>query len=207
MNVSVVVCVRDGEPWLDAALTSIATQRRPPDETVVVDDGSTDGSMAIAARHDVRVVHGPRAGVAAAHDAGIAATRGNLVGFLAQDDLYLPGALEALLAALAAEPDAGMAHGRALLFTDAAAPFSGLRQDRVGVPQPSRIPETVLIRRELLLGLLPLHHDTAWDIDLFLRLDGLGVVCARTDEIICRKRLRPCSATHAPGGAPQQQML
>jgi glycosyltransferase involved in cell wall biosynthesis len=207
MRVSVVVCVRDGEPWLEEALGSIAAQTRPPDELVVVDDGSADGSMAVVARHDARVVAGPRAGVAAAHDAGIAAATGDAIGFLGQDDRYAAGALAALVGALEQDPGAGFARGRALLFTDEDAHFSGLRDDRLGEPQAARLPENVLIRREVLARALPLRHDAAWDLDLFLRLDELGVACAETDAIVCHKRLRPDSIIHTPGGAHQSRML
>jgi glycosyltransferase involved in cell wall biosynthesis len=196
MRITVVMCVRDGEAWLEESLGSIAAQTRPPDELVVVDDGSADGSMAIVARHVARVVPGPRAGVAAAHDAGIRAATGDAVAFLGQDDRYTPEALAALEGALAAAPGAGLAYGRAVLFTDEAEHFSGLRSDRLGVPHAARLPESVLIRRDPLARAVPLRHDAAWDVDLFLRLDELGARSARTDAIVCHKRLRPGSAIH-----------
>ena len=67
MKLSVVVPVFDGARWLAAALESARAQTLPPDEIVVVDDGSTDDSAAIArAVPGVRVVTQPHAGVAAA---------------------------------------------------------------------------------------------------------------------------------------------
>ena len=196
MRITVVMCVRDGEAWLDESLGSIAAQTRPPDELLVVDDGSADGSMAIVARHPVRVVPGPGAGVAAAHDAGVRAATGDAIAFLGQDDRYTPEALAALEAALAAAPEAGLASGRIVLFTDEAEHFDGLRSDRLGEPHAARLPESVLIRRDALRRALPLRHDAAWDVDLFLRLDELGAGNARTDAVICHKRLRPGSAIH-----------
>ena len=206
-SLAVVVCVRDGEPWLAEALASITGQSRPPDELIVVDDGSADASMAIAARHPVMVVAGPRAGVAAAHTAGIAAAGTDYVGFLGQDDRYAPGALAVLAAALDSEPAAGMAAGDAILFTDEATHFSGLRADRLGTPHATRLPESVLIRAAALAPLLPLRHDAAWDLDLFLRLDEAGVRTVRVDHVVCHKRLRPGSAIHDPAAGQHREML
>ena len=206
-SVAVIVCVRDGERWLAEALDSIAGQSRPPDELVIVDDGSSDGSMAIAARYAARVVPGPRAGVAAAHTAGIAAARADAVGFLGQDDRYAPGALAALAGALEANPGAAMAAGNAVLFTDEDEHFSGLRADRLDTPHATRLPESVLIRRAALLPLLPLRHDAAWDVDLLLRLAEAGVRPVRVDRVVCHKRLRPGSAIHDPSGGQQREML
>ena len=205
MNVSVVVCVKDGERWIADALDSVVGQDRPPDEIVVVDDGSRDESMAIVSRYDVRMVPGPARGVGAAHTVGFEAARGDAVGILGQDDVYVPGALRALAEALEHDDDAGLAAGRAELFT-ADAPFSGLRADRLGTAHETRLPETVLIRSTVLKSLLPLANDAAWDVDLFLRLDERKVPIARVDAQICRKRLRPDSAIHA-GTGQQRQML
>ena len=93
--------VRDGERYLEAALRSLLDQTRPPDELVVVDDGSRDGSAALAEALGVRVLRRPALGVAAARNAGVAATSADLVGFLDADDLAEPRRLELQVAALA----------------------------------------------------------------------------------------------------------
>ena len=206
-SLAVVVCVRDGELWLAEALDSITGQSRPPDQLVLVDDGSADASIAIAARYPVTVIPGPRAGVAAAHTAGIAAARSDYVAILGQDDRYAPGALAALAAALDADPAAALAAGDAVLFTDEAGHFPGLRGDRLGTPHATRLPESVLIRRAVLAPLLPLRHDAAWDVDLFLRLDEAGARTVRVDHVVCHKRLRPGSAIHDPGAGHQRELL
>jgi glycosyltransferase involved in cell wall biosynthesis len=206
-GVGVIVCVRDGEPWLAEALDSIVGQSRPPDELVIVDDGSSDGSMAIAARYPARIVPGPQAGIAAAYSTGVAAAGADLIGFLGQDDRYAPGALEALADALDEHPEAGIAAGTAVLFTDEEEHFSGLRGDRLGTPHATRLPESVLIRRDVLAPLLPLRLGAAWDLDMLLRLDEAGARTVRVDHLVCHKRLRPGSAIHDPGNGHQEQML
>lgn len=100
--VSVIIPARDAEATLGATLDSVAGQAGVQVETVVVDDGSTDGTREIAARHAAAptIVPGPRAGAAAARNAGFAASTGQAIVFLDADDLLKPGALARRLAVL-----------------------------------------------------------------------------------------------------------
>ncbi|NCV22291.1 MAG: glycosyltransferase, partial [Chloroflexi bacterium] len=47
-RVSVYVPCYNGEPWLQSCLSALIDQSRPPDELLVIDDGSTDASASIA---------------------------------------------------------------------------------------------------------------------------------------------------------------
>ena len=87
---SVVVCVYNAAAYLDACLASLAALEHPRYEVLVVDDGSTDGSLAIARRHGVEVVALRHAGVSAARNAGVAAARGEVVAFLDADEEATP---------------------------------------------------------------------------------------------------------------------
>ena len=59
--VSVVLATHDDAPWLDGAIASVRAQHFQDWELLVVDDGSTDGTPAIVARHrdDPRIHHLP----------------------------------------------------------------------------------------------------------------------------------------------------
>ncbi|MGV9557735.1 glycosyltransferase family 2 protein [Streptomyces sp. NPDC003522] len=98
---SVVVPTRDKADSLRLVLACLARQVCPePYEVVVVDDGCTDGTadvLAAAARLPLRTVPGPRAGRAAARNAGADAARGGLLVFLDDDILLPPRALAAHL--------------------------------------------------------------------------------------------------------------
>ena len=103
-DLSVVVPVHNGQATVGHAVASVLAQTGPTLEVVVVDDGSDDGSAAAAATTGdprVRVLRQDRAGVAAARNAGVAASRALLVGFLDADDEVLPGWADALVAAAA----------------------------------------------------------------------------------------------------------
>ena len=81
-------------------------------DCLVVDDGLTDDTAAVAARLGVAVLRQANGGVSAARNAGLAATRGDLVVFLDADDELLPDAIDAEVEALEAQPDAAAVVGR-----------------------------------------------------------------------------------------------
>ncbi len=145
--VSVIVPVYNSERFLAEALDSIARQSAPPAEIVVVDDGSTDESAAIAARYpSVRLVRQANAGVSAARNAGLAAATGERLAFLDADDLFLPGKLAAQALALDAHPewDGVFGHVRHFLASPELAD-----QFVCPPPQPGYFFGTLLARREL----------------------------------------------------------
>jgi glycosyltransferase involved in cell wall biosynthesis len=76
------------------AIESALAQTRPPDEVVVVDDGSTDETPEHVRPYPVRYVRQENAGEASARNRGIAEARGDFVAFLDHDDLWVPTKLE-----------------------------------------------------------------------------------------------------------------
>lgn len=103
-TVSVVIPCFNQSRYLGDAIRSAFGQSHPPIECVVVDDGSTDETAAVAGHLHAQVIRQPNRGVSAARNAGLAAARGELVVFLDADDVLLPTALETEAAALAANP-------------------------------------------------------------------------------------------------------
>src|SRR5438067_9612199 len=95
-TVSAVIPVHNGENFLAQAVESVLDQTRPVLEVVVVDDGSTDGTAAVAQGFGAPVRHIPQAqsGVSAARNRGVREARGNLVAFLDHDDEWREDKLE-----------------------------------------------------------------------------------------------------------------
>jgi len=113
--VSVILPVFNGRRFLLGAVRSVFAQSLPPCELIVVDDGSTDGSLEEleslpAAPFPVRVLRQANAGQSAARNAAARQAEGDFLAFLDQDDCWLPGHLEELLAPLVADPAVGWAY-------------------------------------------------------------------------------------------------
>jgi hypothetical protein len=114
--VSVVIPAYNAAATLDETLHSVRTQSHRHLEIIVVDDGSTDGTPGIAARHAaaddrVRVVTQHNAGVAHARNAGWRAAHSDVIAFLDADDLWAPTKIERQLQALqSARPRAGLVY-------------------------------------------------------------------------------------------------
>ena len=109
MTASVVVPNFNGRRWLPGCLDSLAAQTLAPAEVVVVDNGSSDGSAALASeRPGVRVLQLSRnLGFAAAANRGIAATDADGVALVNTDVVLADDWLERMVAALSGAPDIG----------------------------------------------------------------------------------------------------
>jgi len=107
--VSVITPARDMRRYVRATMQSVLDQTLTDFEYLVVDNGSTDGTLAeieaIAAGDDrVRVLHEPRPGSGAARNRALAEARGTFVAFVDADDVWLPTKLEQQVAQLQALP-------------------------------------------------------------------------------------------------------
>lgn len=92
-EIAVVIPAHNAVSFLPFALQSLQEQTLRPKEVVVVDDGSTDGTAAVAEQAGVTVIRQPQRGPAAARNRGVQATKAPLVAFLDADDWYGPAKL------------------------------------------------------------------------------------------------------------------
>ncbi len=114
-KVSIAMATYNGERFIEEQLASLAAQTRLPDELVVSDDGSQDGTLervrifAAQAPFPVRILcNHPGRGVLDNFDRVIAACHGDIVFPCDQDDVWLPQKLSEMAGALARHPSAGM---------------------------------------------------------------------------------------------------
>ena len=95
-RICVVIPARNAAPFIRETLESVLTQQRPPDEVIVVDDGSTDDTAQIVRRFNadgVRVISGPEKGAPAAINCGVENTACQLIAHFDADDIMLPSKL------------------------------------------------------------------------------------------------------------------
>ncbi len=106
-TVSVVIPAWNVEPYIARAIDSALAQTRAPDEILVVDDGSTDGTADIVRGYGdrIRYMHQPQTGAAEARNRGIEQATGRWVAFLDADDQWLPDKLARQMDLLARNPD------------------------------------------------------------------------------------------------------
>ncbi len=115
--VTVVIPVFNGAKYLGEAIESVLAQTYRPIDVVVVDDGSSDGSAAVARRFAaVRCCVQLHAGPGAARNRGVGLARGRFLAFLDADDVWTPEKLERQMAALRADPTRDMVLGHIRQF-------------------------------------------------------------------------------------------
>ena len=100
--ISIVVPVYNAEDFLERTVNSIRAQTYPAFEILLVDDGSTDGSLRVCnemAERDgrIRVLHRENGGAAGARNLGVRSARGGWVGFVDSDDLIYPDMYERMV--------------------------------------------------------------------------------------------------------------
>lgn len=212
-RVTVLMPVFNTARYLSAAIESILAQTFEDFEFVIVDDGSTDGSGEIAARHAredsrIRLVRQQNRGVSAASNAGVAVARGELVARFDADDLSLPDRLAVQVDYMDRHPDV-LAVGSSFEVMDAKG-----RPLTVLYPpcSPEEIEELLLtghcpisnpsamMRRSALerIGGYDTSFVTAGDYDLWLRMSEHGPL-ANVRDCLIRYRLIQTSLSEAKG--------
>jgi hypothetical protein len=199
----VLLPVWNGEAFLEQAMESILRQTFSSFELIVIDDGSTDRTAAIAeefASGDdrVRVLGRPHEGLSAALNAGIAAARGEYVARMDADDISLPDRLQKQVAYLDAHP-ACVALGTWIEVVDEAARPIGLKtfattHDEISAAllrcvSPMAHP-TVVARRDVLgaAGGYDARRYPSEDLDLWFRLADRGELANLGEALLQHRR-------------------
>ena len=118
--ISVIIPVFNAAAYLEEAVASIRRQKHSVGEIIIVDDGSTDDSVAIASRlgDDIRIITQENTGPAAARNRGIRSANHDIIAFLDADDLWPDDKLELQLPVLLDDPTVDMVLGLLSFFRD-----------------------------------------------------------------------------------------
>jgi glycosyltransferase involved in cell wall biosynthesis len=183
--VSVVTCVRNGEAYLQEALDSIANQDMPDLESIIIDDGSSDGTVAIAAAHRLkpRIISQGPVGLGPALNIGMRSARGTYLSFLDCDDIWPPGRLAAMVAPLESDPSIDAVHGP-VVNTDATL-------KPISPPVPAKLLGAMVMRRELALAVGDVRADVlhAGGLDWVSRASAAGWRFHCLAEIVLLRRI------------------
>jgi glycosyltransferase involved in cell wall biosynthesis len=188
-NVSVLICTYNYARFLTRCLETVCGQTRPPDEVIVVDDGSSDGTDEVIRRFPgVRYIRQNHEGKSAAFNRAVRESTGDIICHLDADDFWMPDKLAIVCRELAQRPSIGgviheTAHvgedGEPIQLPYAIAPFppstvltcDGVEEIGFLYPLPrargvmAGNPNTVCARRKALLDMFPLppHMGLATD--------------------------------------------
>ncbi len=210
-DLSVVMPVFNGLPYLPAAVESILAQEGVHFELIVVNDGSTDGSRAwleqrAATDARIRLLHQKQAGNSSAMRAGAGASRAEYIAVMDSDDIALPTRLVKQWAAMRTQPDWCVLGSYAVFIDDTGHPLGAfkppsehdaicralLRGDWATIIHP-----TAMIRREAYerAGGYRAEFRNAGDIALWLRMKEVGQL-ANLPEVLLGYRQHSGSASY-----------
>jgi glycosyltransferase involved in cell wall biosynthesis len=212
-TISVAMTTFDGCPYLGPQLESMATQTRPPDEIVVGDDRSSDGTAQLltqfaAAQHiPVRWHQNPtRLGYVQNFEQVVRRCRGDIVVFADHDDVWMPHKLARIEAALAADATADGVFSDGLFIDERGQPLPGtlFSQLSFDAAERARFPSgdalrvlikrnvvtgaTLAVRRSALERLLPFQPGWAHDYYLPLALAVLSRIIVIDEPLIRYRR-------------------
>jgi glycosyltransferase involved in cell wall biosynthesis len=198
LTISVVIPVYNGERFLAEAIRSVLDQTLLPDEIIVVDDGSTDGTAAVAAGLantsplPMCYIYQENQGPAAARNAGVAIAAGDLLAFLDADDLWLPAKLDRQMQLLHTSPWLGYVgcHVQPQLISGQEWPII-FRQAYWKSHPPTFASSALLIRRATWeqVGPFDTNRRLGEDADWVMHARDLGIEAAVTAEVLLIKRI------------------
>jgi glycosyltransferase involved in cell wall biosynthesis len=186
--ISAIIPVFNGEKYLAAAIESILAQKYHPIQIIVVDDGSTDNSAAVARSFTQVEYHlQDHAGVATALNKGIAEAKADFISFLDADDLWIEGKLKRQLEAFANDPELGIVMGSVEQFRETGPDGSPVS---LGIFK-GYLKTAMLIRRSALfqVGLFDPQWTTGDFIDWYIRATEKRVKTLMLPEVLARRRI------------------
>jgi glycosyltransferase involved in cell wall biosynthesis len=173
--------------FLEETIQSVLSQDYPNLEYLIVDGGSTDGSLEIIRKYQHRLawwVSEKDQGQTDAINKGFSNAKGEILAWLNSDDTYLPGAVSEAAAFLQDHPEAGMVYGDANLidaqgeilghFPAKQTDYQRLRRGFVHIPQQASFFRADLWQK---VGPLDPTFYFAMDYDLWVRLSRLAPLC------------------------------
>ncbi|MGA9533834.1 MAG: glycosyltransferase family 2 protein [Anaerolineales bacterium] len=177
--VSIVTPSFNQAPYLEDTIQSVLRQDYPRIEYLILDGGSTDGSLELIRKYETRLAYWhskPDQGQADAINRGLKRAKGEVVAWLNSDDLYTVGAVREAVAALTAEPSTAMVYGDGVMVDsklNLLDPHRYRQLDVVDLLSFEVLLQPAVFMRKLALeqvGYLNRDYDLILDHELWVRL-------------------------------------
>ena len=171
--------------YLEQTIKSVISQIFSDYEYLVVDGGSTDGSVDIIKRYEEHInwwVSEKDAGQADAINKGFSQAKGEVIGWINSDDFYLPGAFSRVADAFSRSPDLGLIYGDVLAVNGEGQVFNLMRSSDYALPDLMKFKiinqPSVFFRRHLVekIGGLDLSYRYLLDHHLWLRIATMSQI-------------------------------
>lgn len=197
MRFSIITVTYNSSRFLAETIQSVLTQEYADLEYLLVDGGSSDGTLEIIksfAAQDPRIrwISEPDEGISDAFNKGLAMSTGELVGIINSDDTYSPGALESVAQAYLADPGVDVLHGDMIRFQGDRPLFllkPGKVAGNIWYEMPLNHPATFVTRRAYAqVGGFDLGLKVAMDYELVLRLYRAGCRFRYIDRVLANMR-------------------
>lgn len=192
-TVSVIIPVYNGERYLHYALESVFAQTYPVYEVIVVDDGSTDGTVEVARRWPgVRVLTQSHGGASMARNYGLSVAQGDVIAYIDADDLWLPEKLARQVEVLNTCSEVGYVLCRMRIFCEEGVEMpETLNAQHHASDPPAVIPSALVVRRSVVdaVGLFDTGLETGEDTDWFARAGDMEIPSRTLDEVLLERRI------------------
>jgi glycosyltransferase involved in cell wall biosynthesis len=202
-KISVITPSFNQGSYIEETILSVLSQDYPSLEYIIIDGKSTDKSVEVIQKYQHRLaywVSEPDSGQSEAINKGLKRATGNIITWLCSDDIYLPGALHTIAKAFTDNPDAGLIHGKTILFDEKGKETirGAVEKDLelkyfsiIPFPQPSSFFSRNSLNKTNLLD-ESLHF--AMDYDLLIRI-ALEFKIYKIDDILSKYRMHNLSKT------------
>lgn len=204
--VTIVTPCLNMESFIGATIESVLSQDYPNLEYIVIDGGSTDGTVAVINAHQakypgrIRLIQEADGGVAEALEKGVAAAQGEIFAYINADDTYFPGALRTAVHWLKSKPEFAGVYGNAYWIDEDGKrldnyPTEPFQRDTLSefcyICQPTCFLRTGVLRE---LGGFNPAYQVAFDYELWLRLAQRHELL-RIDALLANSRMHRANKT------------
>lgn len=193
ISISVIIPVYNAEKYVGEAIESVLNQTVQPDEIIIIDDGSTDGSAKRVKEfeQDIQLISQENKGISGARNTGIRAASGNIFAFLDSDDLWPEDHLEILLSVLHKNNDLSIVCGHVQQFMSDDADVQSNRIPEGAEVMPGYVVGASLIKSEVFdkIGLFDEELTLADTVDLFSRAKDSGLAFKLIDDVVLKRRI------------------